>query len=224
MRPASSTAWPAICADCDTWRLISVIEDDSSSAADATVCTLVDACSAAAATAVDWRDVDSAVLVMEAAVDCISFVADVTVCSTRDTSVSNSRVNRSISLVRASRAVCASASRAAAALALIILSLKTSTALAMAPTSSRRSVAGISTLESPPASFPITSVIVMIGFAIMRETTRVTMMASTTETARSPINRVVVSVAVTSAARAVSALWVFWMDARASIAFSSAPN
>jgi hypothetical protein len=50
-------AWPtaslAIRADSCTCRLISVIEDESSSVADATDCTLVDASSEAAATMVE---------------------------------------------------------------------------------------------------------------------------------------------------------------------------
>ena len=53
VRSASETAWLAILAELPTWRLISLIEDDSSSDAAATVCTLVDASSVAAATAVD---------------------------------------------------------------------------------------------------------------------------------------------------------------------------
>jgi hypothetical protein len=41
---------PAILADCATWRAISSIEEDSSSVAVATVCTLAEVCSEAAAT------------------------------------------------------------------------------------------------------------------------------------------------------------------------------
>ncbi len=47
------TALEAICDDWLTWREISEMELDSSSAADATVWTLADACSEAAATAAD---------------------------------------------------------------------------------------------------------------------------------------------------------------------------
>ena len=50
VRCVSVTALPVILADCATWRLISAIEADSSSAADATVCTPVPASSADAAT------------------------------------------------------------------------------------------------------------------------------------------------------------------------------
>ena len=49
--PASSTAFWAISAEVITWRPISVIEDDSSSVPEETVCTLAEVSSAADATA-----------------------------------------------------------------------------------------------------------------------------------------------------------------------------
>jgi len=48
---ASDTAAAAILLEWLTWRLISEIEEDSSSVAEATVCTLAELCSEAAATA-----------------------------------------------------------------------------------------------------------------------------------------------------------------------------
>src|SRR3546814_9913526 len=69
---SSDLALRATCADLATWRLISAIEEESSSAALETVCTFVEACSEAAATAIAWRDVCSAVAVMEVAVGCNS--------------------------------------------------------------------------------------------------------------------------------------------------------
>ena len=66
---ASATAWLAILLDWPTWRLISAIELDSSSAADATVCTLVDASSEADATTPACFEVSSAVADMLPAVD-----------------------------------------------------------------------------------------------------------------------------------------------------------
>jgi len=142
---ASAAALPAMPVDWATWRPISATEELSSSAALATVCTLVEACSDAAATAVDWREVSSAVAVMLWAVACISVADEATVRSTMETSASKSWVSFSMARARASRCFCASASRAASSFALIMFSLNTSTALAMTPISSRRSVAGTST-------------------------------------------------------------------------------
>ena len=65
----SFTAPPAISVDCETWRPISLIELDSSVAAEATVWTMVDASSEAAATAVAWPLVCSAIDDIEVAVD-----------------------------------------------------------------------------------------------------------------------------------------------------------
>ncbi len=50
LRRALSTARAAISVDCVTWRAISEIDEVSSSVALATVCTLVEVCSEAAAT------------------------------------------------------------------------------------------------------------------------------------------------------------------------------
>jgi len=61
VRRALSTARAEIWADCATWRLISVIEEVSSSVALATVCTLAVVCCEALATAPAWRSVAAAV-------------------------------------------------------------------------------------------------------------------------------------------------------------------
>ena len=82
VRSASDTAFCAIAADCATWRPISVTELASSSDAAATVCTFVDASSVAAATAVAWLLVSSAVAVIDDAVACSSVEADATDLST----------------------------------------------------------------------------------------------------------------------------------------------
>src|SRR5947207_11995534 len=58
---ACATAVPVMRVDSATCRPISDTEDDNSSVADATVCTLVEACSEAAATAADLR-LDSSAL------------------------------------------------------------------------------------------------------------------------------------------------------------------
>ena len=65
-----------------TCRLISPIEDDSSSAALATVWTLTLASSDAADTASDWRVVSSALLAIACAIDCMPAADVFTVAST----------------------------------------------------------------------------------------------------------------------------------------------
>jgi hypothetical protein len=60
-----------------TWRLISAVDDDSSSVA---VATLVAACSDAAATAVARREVSAAVAVVDAAADRSAVDAAATQC------------------------------------------------------------------------------------------------------------------------------------------------
>ena len=145
VRSASSTAFCAIAADCATCRLISVTELASSSDAAATVCTLVEASSVAAATAVAWFDVSSAVAVIDEAVACNSVEAEATERSTVDMFVSNAWVSSLTRAARATRALIASASFSASSLALIMFSLKISTARAIRPISSFLSVAGIAT-------------------------------------------------------------------------------
>ena len=76
---AWSTASLAMRADSCTWRLISVTEDDSSSVADATDCTLVEASSEAAATTVASCCARSAVEVSVVAEASSSVEADDTV-------------------------------------------------------------------------------------------------------------------------------------------------
>ncbi len=68
VRLASSTALPVIFDDCATWRPISPMEAVSSSAAAATVCIPVLACSAAAATVAACWLLRSAVPVIDCAV------------------------------------------------------------------------------------------------------------------------------------------------------------
>ena len=83
--PDSLTAFAAIAEEAFTWRLISATELDSSSVAPATDCTLVDASSEAAATAVACCSVFSAVVVIDAAVLAISVAAEATVLTTAPT-------------------------------------------------------------------------------------------------------------------------------------------
>ena len=104
VRSASATAFCAIVADCATWRLISVTELASSSDAAATVCTLVEASSVAAATAVAWLLVSSAVAVIDDAVACNSVEAEATDLSTVDMFASNVGVSSLTRVARATRA------------------------------------------------------------------------------------------------------------------------
>ena len=117
----------------------------SSSDAAATVCTFVEASSVAAATAVAWLLVSSAVAVIDDAVACSSVEADATDLSTVDMSASNAWVSSLTRAARATRALMASASLSASSFALIMFSLKISTARAIRPISSFLSVAGTST-------------------------------------------------------------------------------
>ena len=70
--PTSPTAWEATRAASATCRLISEIEEESSSDASATDCTLVDAWSDAIATAAAFLLVSSAVPDIDCAAACIS--------------------------------------------------------------------------------------------------------------------------------------------------------
>ena len=76
---ASDTAVAAIRLEWLTWRLISAMEDDSSSVAEATVCTLAELSSEAAATAPACLVVSSAVALMDWAAACICVACDDTV-------------------------------------------------------------------------------------------------------------------------------------------------
>ena len=95
---ASSTAFWAILLDWPTWRPTSSTDWDSSSAAEATVCTLVEASSDAAATAVDWRLVSSAVDAMDCAEPCISVAAEATVAMMAPAPASKSSASSSMAL------------------------------------------------------------------------------------------------------------------------------
>ena len=86
---ACATAAPAIIRDSCTWRLISLTEAASSSEADATDCTLADASSDAAATAIDSDCVVSAVRVNVLADTSSSVEADDTVATIVPIAASN---------------------------------------------------------------------------------------------------------------------------------------
>src|SRR5690349_25152047 len=75
VRSASCTAWLAISLERETWREISVTELDSSSAAAATVPTLLDALGEAALTVAARAEASLAVEVMDCAVDCMPAAA-----------------------------------------------------------------------------------------------------------------------------------------------------
>ena len=117
----------------------------SSSVAAATVCTLAEASSVAAATAVAWLLVSLAVAVIDDAVACNSVEADAIAFSTDEMLVSKPWVSSLTGVARATRSLISSASFAASSLALIMFSLNTTTAQAIRPISSRLPVAGIST-------------------------------------------------------------------------------
>ncbi|KAF0114630.1 MAG: hypothetical protein FD149_1804 [Rhodospirillaceae bacterium] len=140
------------------------MEDDSSSAADETVCTLAEACSAAAATVVAWRLVSSEIADIEVAVDCISVAAEATALTTPLTE--DSKLSASVFMAFffsiSACFFCSSASSARRS-TLMALSLNTCTALAISPISSLFSVAGIATDLSPPAKRAMASVIAFTG-------------------------------------------------------------
>jgi hypothetical protein len=91
VRSASVTASPVILELSFTWRAISEIDEESSSAAAATVWTLAVACSEAAATAVVWLLVCSAVRDMVSAEDCILVAASLNTPRICETFSSKSR-------------------------------------------------------------------------------------------------------------------------------------
>ena len=99
----------------------------------------------AAATAVAWLLVSSAVAVIDDAVACSSVEADATDRSTVEMSASKVSVSSFTLAARATRTRMASASFSASSLALIMFSLKIKTARAIRPISSFLSVAGIAT-------------------------------------------------------------------------------
>ncbi len=116
-------------------------EDDSSSVADATDCTLVEASSEAAATVVASSCERSAVEVSVVAEASSSVEADATVSTISPTARSKPSASCSMSARRCA-AVRASASFCSRSIRILArpLSLNTSAVLATSPTSSRRSV------------------------------------------------------------------------------------
>jgi hypothetical protein len=102
---AWSTASPAIRADSCTWRLISLTEDDSSSVAEATDCTLVEASSEAAATLVVTSCARSAVDVSVPAEASSSVEADDTVSTISPTAASKESASLTISALRCCAAI-----------------------------------------------------------------------------------------------------------------------
>ena len=97
---AWSTASLAIRADSCTWRLISLTDDDISSVADATDCTLVEASSDAAATMVVSSCARSAVAVSVPAEASSSVEADDTVSTISPTAPSKSSASLIMSALR----------------------------------------------------------------------------------------------------------------------------
>ena len=125
----------AIRADSCTWRLISLTDEDSSSVAEATDCTLVEASSEAAATVVVSSCERSAVADSVPAAASSSVEADDTVSTISPIIASKSRVMPS---TRRPRSILASASTAAASSAAFLAisaSLNTCRVSAIAPIS-----------------------------------------------------------------------------------------
>ena len=151
---AWSTASVAIRADFCTWRLISLTEDAISSVADATDCTLVEASSEAAATAVVSSCARSAVEVSVPAATSSSPDADETVSTILPTAASKPSASLFMSALRwrATTSSCLILSSASSRAFSAALTLKPSTACAMSPTSSLRSSPGSTTPKLPPAS------------------------------------------------------------------------
>ncbi len=147
----------------ETWRLISMIELESSSVAAATVETLALASDAAAATFSAWSSESLDERPSDWAVPSSVF-AD----STRPTRIvsiswSKPRAMRATSAARCSRAACSLAASACSTALRRMFSAKTATARAMLPTSSLRSAKGIATEVSPLASWFIVPVMERIG-------------------------------------------------------------
>ena len=132
------------------------MEAESSSAAVATVWTLLEVCSDADPTAKVWRWVSSAVTDIDWAAPRMSS-ADVDTASITWRTLASKRSASSFMprLRSASAAVRVASCWVRSASASIIMSLKTATASAIEPSSSRRSRPGIATSVSPCASRPM---------------------------------------------------------------------
>jgi hypothetical protein len=120
------------------WRPISLIEAESSSDADATVCTLVDACVEAVATALDCSEVSSAVADIASEFERICMAAAPTACTTL--SICRPKSWTSFSTTWRRRSLSSSSRRFASSRLRVCTrpSLNTMTARAMAPISSWR--------------------------------------------------------------------------------------
>ena len=156
-------------ADSCTWRLISLTEDDSSSVADATDCTLVVASSEAAATAV-VRACDRSAVEVSVVTDASSSVeADDTVSTISPTAASKESASLTISALRCWAAIwsCLILASASSRAFCSETTLNFSTAPATPPTSSLRPRPGSTTAKLPPASSSIAAVRARIGRAMV---------------------------------------------------------
>ena len=152
---ACAAASDATLALCSTWRAISWIEAESSSAAVATVCTFDEACSAAAATAPACSSVRPALPVSVEADDFICPAPEETAITTSFTPASNSSAMARRSALRRDSASASSRARSARMCSVSsAFSRSTATAFAMRPISSARSVSGTATDRSPSAIRP----------------------------------------------------------------------
>jgi hypothetical protein len=152
VRRALSTARAVMSADCATWRLISVIDEDNSSAAAATVWTRVLASVAAVLTIVARWLVRSAVPVMDCAVVSSSVDPDAISPTSRPTDASN-RSASAISAWRFSFSACcfAATCSASSVRAVIAVCRSISSVSAMRPISSPRSVSSTAWSSDPEA-------------------------------------------------------------------------
>ncbi|MEY9470169.1 hypothetical protein ABH992_002568 [Bradyrhizobium yuanmingense] len=168
--PAWVTASPAMRAEACTWRLISLTEAVSSSAADATDCTLVAASSDAASTSVASSVERLAVVVSDVADASSSLAADDTVSTISPIAPSKSSAILIMSARRRSAAslsclIFSSASSCAFRSALI---LNVSTACAISPISSGRPRPGRTMAKLPLASSIIAARIAVKGLETER--------------------------------------------------------
>ena len=148
VRFVSCTACPVTVAERWIWREISLTEEESSSAAEATVCTPLLAMTAADATSPAWQLVCSAALLMPRAVPSSSVEAEVSKPTSWPMSPSNPCSISSSLTARSSLTSCSAFCSAASRSPSIMLSRKTSTAEAIPPISSRRSAPSISARRS----------------------------------------------------------------------------
>ena len=184
VRIASSEAALEIRAASVTCRAISPMDDDSSSAAAATVWTLDVACSDAAEMAAMRSPAFPEFSACSDALLCISAAVVDAVSSRTETERSNPCASALIVCMRVSRAADWATCSLASCSTRTALALNTSTALAMAPISSVLARAGISADRSPPAMASMAAVMATIGRLIPRPMTSAA--ASPTNTATNP--------------------------------------